>query len=175
MSLSFLPDLITEVPIPFERGPLTAPSLIAMSPEKSAPICGRPAPFRSYPLIGGPTITPARPMTFGVASLTRDMRIPMSRGPFTGHIREERKSCTATRASHRRPRAPHKDWGSSRPRPWRTAADSASPWKGLSAKSSSSEREPMPAPPALVTRGQARCGGSPSSSTAPGFSPRGPL
>ena len=100
--LSF-PDLVTEVPIPFERGPLTAPSLIAMSPEKSAPICGRPAPSCSYPLIGGTSITPARPMTFGVASLTRDMRIPMSRGPFTGHIREERRSCTTTRASHRRP------------------------------------------------------------------------
>jgi hypothetical protein len=95
------------------------------------------------------------------------------RGPLPRHIREERRPCTATPASHRRPRASHQDRGSSRPRPRRTAADSASPGKGPSAGASSSEWEPMPSPPAPVARGPVRCGVSPSSSTAPGSSPRG--
>ena len=51
---------------------------------KIRPICGQPVPFCSYPLIGSTTTTPARPMTSGVASLTLDMRIAMSRGAVNG-------------------------------------------------------------------------------------------
>ncbi len=66
-----------------------------------------------------------------------------------------------------------KDRGPSRPRPWQTAANSASPWKGPSTQSFSTDGEPMPAPPPLATQGHARSGSSPSLSTAPGFCPQG--
>jgi hypothetical protein len=42
--------------------------------------------------------------------------------------------------------------------------------EGPSTKSFPTDGEPMPAPGALAAPGQARCGSSPSSSTAPGFS-----
>ena len=73
------------------------------------------------------------------------------------------------------PRASRTDRGSSRPRPRRAAANAASPRKGLSTRSISTDVGPMPAPPAFAARGRARCGSSPSSSAAPGSSPHGRL
>src|SRR5262249_49409728 len=89
--------------------------------------------------------------------------------------RGKKSSCTANRASHRPPRAFRKDRGKARPRPGRTAANSASPWRGSLTRLSSTATggEPMPDPPPTAARGRARGGSSPSSNTAPGFSPTG--
>jgi hypothetical protein len=90
------------------------------------------------------------------------------RGPFTAHIREETRSCTATRASHvpRRIFREHRGW--SRRRPGRTATRSASPRKGPSTNPCATNGETMRVPPALAAPGPAWRASSPILSTAPG-------
>ena len=79
-------------------------------------------------------------MTSGVASLTLDMRIEVSRGavkgwsvtePVHGQIRKRGKKLMHSDPNlPQTPRAFRKDRGLSRPRPGRTAANSDSPWTG---------------------------------------------
>jgi hypothetical protein len=153
---------------PFRTGPLITSLLIAMGPENephlwtAGPI-SLLYPRRKHQDDSGQTDEP------GVYRLDGHLR-----GAFTAHIRERRRSCRATRASHRPPRASRKDRGPSRPRRWRTAANSVSPLREPLTKSSSTEVGPMPAPPTSAAPGRAPCGISPSSSAGPVFSSRAP-
>src|SRR4051812_21802574 len=84
MSMSVLSQSRSRIAHPIRTGTVHHALTDRDESRKISPICGRPVPLRRYPLIGGSTTTPARPMTSGVASRTLDMKLAMSRGAVNG-------------------------------------------------------------------------------------------